>query len=71
MLAMEMKSTGMYVSRGLSYRQAEFSTVEIELTKEQIKMFDVAAHVWNEVRRSLTAAMERTGSGLFSCYRES
>jgi hypothetical protein len=46
MLAMEMKSAGMYVSRGLSYKQAEFITVEAMLTKEQVKMYDTAVHVW-------------------------
>ncbi|XP_055959526.1 protein strawberry notch homolog 1 [Patella vulgata] len=30
MLAMEMKTTGMYVSRGLSFKQAEFVTIEAE-----------------------------------------
>ncbi|WAR15470.1 SBNO-like protein [Mya arenaria] len=36
-LAMEMKSAGMYLSRGLSYKQAEFVTVEAPLTKDQKK----------------------------------
>lgn len=62
MLAMEMKSSGMYVSRGLSYIQAEFATVEIELTKDQVKMFDTAAHVWNELRVALESAISRTRS---------
>ena len=46
MLAMEMKASGMYVSRGLSFRQAEFVTIETPLTQKQTKMYDVAAHVW-------------------------
>ncbi|XP_064614960.1 uncharacterized protein LOC135479136 [Liolophura sinensis] len=61
MLAMEMKTTGMYVSRGLSFKQAEFVTVEAQVTKEQMKMYDIAAHVWNEVRKALESAMFRTG----------
>ena len=59
-LAMEMKSAGMYVSRGLSYKQAEFLTVEASLTKEQRKMYDTAAHVWNELRKALESASIRT-----------
>ncbi|KAK3094762.1 hypothetical protein FSP39_005887 [Pinctada imbricata] len=60
MLAMEMKTSGMYVSRGLSYKQAEFTTVEIPLSKDQRKVYDMAAHVWNELRKAISTAMSRT-----------
>ncbi|KAL8572547.1 hypothetical protein ACOMHN_040451 [Nucella lapillus] len=60
MLAMEMKSSGMYVSRGLSYRQAEFMTVEVALTPEQQKVYDASAALWSEIRRSLDIALSRT-----------
>ncbi|OWF49684.1 Protein strawberry notch [Mizuhopecten yessoensis] len=60
-LAMEMKTSGMYISRGLSYKQAEFMTVEAPLTKDQRKMYDTAAHVWNELRKALESAITRTG----------
>ncbi|XP_041357018.1 protein FORGETTER 1-like [Gigantopelta aegis] len=60
MLAMEMKASGMYVSRGLSFKQAEFVTVEAPLTKEQIKVYNQATHVWNELRKALDSAMLRT-----------
>ncbi|CAH3034300.1 unnamed protein product, partial [Porites lobata] len=46
MLAMEMKASGMYVSRGFSFRQAEFVNVEATLTAQQIKVYDTAVHVW-------------------------
>lgn len=62
MLAMEMKSSGMYVSRGLSYRQAEFMTVEVPLTSEQHKVYDVSAELWCEIRRSLDIALSKTGT---------
>ncbi|KAH3812323.1 hypothetical protein DPMN_140752 [Dreissena polymorpha] len=61
-LAMEMKSAGMYVSRGLSYKQAEFITVEASLSKEQRKVYDTAVHVWNELRKALESAVVRTAS---------
>ena len=35
MLAMEMKASGSYVCRGLSYREAEFELVEANITPEQ------------------------------------
>ena len=46
MLAMEMKASGMYVSRGLSFKQAEFDTVEMTLTPDQVKMYDMATNLW-------------------------
>ncbi|XP_065056159.1 uncharacterized protein LOC135684506 [Rhopilema esculentum] len=60
MLAMEMKASGMYISRGLSYRQTEFMNVEANLTDAQVKVWDQAVHVWNELRRSLLVALGRT-----------
>ncbi|KAK7104354.1 uncharacterized protein [Littorina saxatilis] len=62
MLAMEMKSSGMYVSRGLSYRQAEFMTVEVPLTSEQKKVYDMSAALWGEICRSLDIALSRTST---------
>ncbi|XP_052821363.1 protein strawberry notch homolog 1-like [Mya arenaria] len=61
-LAMEMKSAGMYLSRGLSYKQAEFVTVEAPLTKDQKKVYDMAVHLWTELRKALESALVRTGS---------
>jgi len=60
MLAMEMKASGMYVSRGLSFRQAEFVNVEAPLTADQIKVYDTAVHVWSELKKSLEYAIGRT-----------
>ncbi|CAG2225424.1 Protein strawberry notch homolog 2,Protein FORGETTER 1,Protein strawberry notch,Protein strawberry notch homolog 1 [Mytilus edulis] len=62
MLAMEMKMSGMYISRGLSYKQAEFVTIEAPLTTEQKKIYDVAAKVWNELWKALTSASRRCQS---------
>ncbi|XP_074658013.1 uncharacterized protein LOC141910988 [Tubulanus polymorphus] len=60
MLAMEMKASGLYVSRGLSFRQAEFLSLECNLSSEQIIVYDNATHVWNEVRKALEVAITRT-----------
>ena len=62
MLSIEMKAAGMYVSRGLSYKEAEFQTIEAKLTKEQIKVYDKAVSVWKELKRSLEIAINRTGN---------
>ena len=60
MLAMDMKSAGMYISRGLSYQQTEFRTVDANLTEVQVQVWDQAVHVWNELKRSITIASDRT-----------
>eukprot|EP00731_Ephydatia_muelleri_P029060 Em0020g704a len=62
MLAMEMKSAGVYVSRGLSFRQAEFSSLKVVLSKEQIQTYDTAAHVWSELKKSLGVALSKVAA---------
>ncbi|XP_062521291.1 uncharacterized protein LOC134196225 isoform X2 [Corticium candelabrum] len=62
MLAMEMKTSGMFVSRGLSFKHTEFETIEVKLTKEQEKLYNTAAHIWNELRKSLEHAQKRTNT---------
>ena len=64
MLAMEMKATGTYLSRGLSYEQAEFELVQAPLTQAQKDGFDAAARFWGErLRPRLERAAELTKVG--------
>ena len=60
MLAMDIKAAGMYISRGLSYQSTEFTNIDAKLTEAQVKVWDQAVHVWNELKRSITIAIERT-----------
>ncbi|XP_065178274.1 uncharacterized protein LOC135808951 [Sycon ciliatum] len=60
MVAMEMKNTGIYVSRGLSFCDAEFENLERDLNKEQRAIYDQSAHVWNELRSAIGFAFSRT-----------
>lgn len=62
MLAMEMKASGKYVSRGLSFRQAEFEQHTILLTKEQKKMYDDACDLMSLIRGACVEAVRRTGA---------
>ncbi|CAH3034332.1 unnamed protein product [Porites lobata] len=62
MLAMEVKASGMYVSRGLSFRQAEFVNVEPTLTAQQIKVYDTQFTFGTELKKSLEFAIGRTTS---------
>ncbi|EDV27087.1 uncharacterized protein TRIADDRAFT_54670 [Trichoplax adhaerens] len=62
MLAMEMKAAGMYVSRGLSFESAEFHTVEINLTDEQIRVYNLSARVWQQLAEAIKKAISHTKS---------
>merc|ERR1712100_275835 len=49
MVAMEMKSLGMYCSRHLSFEGTKFDMDKISLTIEQKKMYDMASTWWSEI----------------------
>ncbi|GAB4817714.1 hypothetical protein N2152v2_004760 [Parachlorella kessleri] len=61
MLAMELKGDGLYVARGLSFREAEFSELECRLTSQQVAMYDGAVRLWQDLRGALAAAQAATG----------
>lgn len=66
MLAMEMKTSGMYLARELSFREAkvsketifhknnnteisfQFTFLEVDLSDEQICIYNVASHIWQD-----------------------
>ena len=62
MLAMEMKSSGKYVSRGLSFRAAEFCTMEAELTINQTRSYDATADFMVKLKACLVQALVETRS---------
>ena len=70
MLAMELKRSGSYVSRGLSFKQAEFDTLHCNLTAVMIEEYNAAAAFWVKIRYELQKAIAVTGASnrLFSSY---
>ncbi|PAA86219.1 hypothetical protein BOX15_Mlig026843g2, partial [Macrostomum lignano] len=56
MLAAELKATGVYVARGLSFRDAEFAIVDAPLTTGDIALYDSAAALWRRIHSSLLRA---------------
>ena len=60
MLAMEMKASGKYVSRGLSFRQAEFASVEATLDEKQTHVYNKAAAFMSSLRACLAQALSET-----------
>eukprot|EP00208_Stichococcus_sp_RCC1054_P000099 CAMPEP_0206143488 /NCGR_PEP_ID=MMETSP1473-20131121/20743_1 /ASSEMBLY_ACC=CAM_ASM_001109 /TAXON_ID=1461547 /ORGANISM="Stichococcus sp, Strain RCC1054" /LENGTH=921 /DNA_ID=CAMNT_0053538919 /DNA_START=201 /DNA_END=2963 /DNA_ORIENTATION=+ len=63
MLAMEMKLEGFYVARGLSFREAEFTEMECDLTPAQRACYDAAVQEWVHLRQGVGHALTLTGGG--------
>ena len=51
MVAMDMKGRGMFLSRTLSYRGAEFEVVEEELSPEYRKTYNACAVLWGDMKK--------------------
>ena len=49
LIALDMKRRGMYISRQLSFKSAEFETAIIDLTSRQRAMYDAASKFWSEM----------------------
>lgn len=63
MLAMEMKASGCYVCRGLSYASAEFELLRAPLSPKQRALYDGAALFWSQrLLPALLAAAERNAA---------
>ncbi|KAF5195402.1 strawberry notch-like protein [Thalictrum thalictroides] len=56
LVAMDMKTRGMYVCRTLSYQGAEFEVIEAPLEAEMLDMYKKAAEFWAELRVELLSA---------------
>ncbi|KAI5011295.1 hypothetical protein ZWY2020_013432 [Hordeum vulgare] len=61
LVAMDMKARGMYVCRTLSYKGADFDTVEAPLEERMMNMYGKAAEFWAELRLELLSAGEISG----------
>eukprot|EP00736_Rhodelphis_marinus_P007121 Rmarinus@m.14314 len=53
MLSMELKMAGAYLSRTLSFRNAEFCMLEAEITDDQAEQYRNACNLWVEMLRAL------------------
>ncbi|XP_015055769.1 protein FORGETTER 1 [Solanum pennellii] len=56
LVAMDMKTRGMYVCRTLSYKGAEFEVVEVPLEAQMQDLYKKAAEFWAELRVELLSA---------------
>ena len=59
---MELKHSGIYVSRGLSYSSCEYLYIDADLDAEQEKIYNTCAHFWLDLMEAFTLAMSLCGS---------
>lgn len=61
LVARDLKATGLYMARALSFAGVEYDILRHELTPEQIAVYDTYADAWAIIHRNLEAALELTG----------
>ena len=49
LVAMHMKTNGSYISRNLSFANAEFDIIEVELSQDFRDMYDSACEIWHRL----------------------
>lgn len=62
LVARDMKATGAYMSRNLSYDGVGYDRLEHQLTDEQIYMYDTMSEGWQAVIQDVSKAARITGS---------
>ena len=61
LVARDLKATGLYMARALSFAGVEYDILRHELTPEQVAVYDTYADAWAIIHRNLEAALEQTG----------
>ena len=61
LVAMNMKASGAYLARSLSFEDVTHDMLVHELTAEQINLYDELADSWQIVLANINAALEETG----------
>ncbi|AOW24674.1 MULTISPECIES: strawberry notch family protein [Sphingomonas] len=61
LVARDLKATGLYTARALSFAGVEYDILRHELTPEQIAVYDTYADAWAIIHRGLEKALELTG----------
>ena len=60
LVARDLKATGLYTARALSFAGVEYDVLRHELTVEQIGIYDTYADAWAIIHRNMEAALEQT-----------
>ena len=61
LVARDLKATGLYIARALSFTGVEYDILQHELTPSQIAIYDQYADAWSIIHQNLEDALEITG----------
>ena len=61
LVARDLKASGLYLSRALSFGGIEYDILRHELTAQQIAIYDKYAEAWTIIHQHLEDALELTG----------
>ena len=61
LVARDLKATGLYTARALSFAGVEYDILRHELTPDQIAVYDSYADAWGIIHRNMEKALELTG----------
>ena len=61
LVARDLKATGLYMARALSFAGVEYDILRHELTAAQIEIYDTYADAWSIIHQNLERALELTG----------
>jgi len=60
LVARDLKATGLYTARALSFSGVEYDIVKHALTPEQIRIYDTYADAWSIIHQNMEQALELT-----------
>jgi hypothetical protein len=60
LVARDLKATGLYMARALSFSGVEYDILRHALTPEQVAIYDAYADAWGIIHRNMEAALEAT-----------
>lgn len=61
LVARDLKASGLYLARALSFAGIEYDILRHDLTSEQIAIYDTYCEAWTIIHQNLEAALELTG----------
>ncbi|MBC2653565.1 strawberry notch family protein [Novosphingobium aerophilum] len=61
LVARDLKASGLYLARALSFAGIEYDILRHDLTAEQIAVYDTYCQAWTIIHQNLEAALELTG----------
>ena len=61
LVARDLKASGLYLARALSFAGVEYDILRHDLTAEQIAVYDTYCDAWTIIHQNLEAALELTG----------